>query len=213
MAELVLKGGRIVDVDRRTHRRRRHRPRPDRGDRSGPVGRSACSTRAAAWSPPGSSTCTPTSASPGAKRPRRSSPARAPQRSVATRRSSPCRTPPRRSTVRRSCARCSSSGAKRFVTSSSPVRSRKIAAGVELAPIGEMAELGVTLFTDDGAGVQDDRLMRRALEYAGALGVRLAQHCEVDSLAEGGHMNEGAWSSRLRHPRHPRRGRGADGHA
>jgi dihydroorotase len=39
--------------------------------------------------------------------------------------------------------------------------------------------------------------MRRALEYAGAFGVRLAQHCEVDSLAEGGHMNEGAWSSRL----------------
>jgi dihydroorotase len=60
-----------------------------------------------------------------------------------------------------------------------------------------MAALGVRIFTDDGAGVQDGRLMRRALEYASALGVTLAQHCEDDSLAAGGHMHEGAWSSRL----------------
>src|SRR5260221_3867730 len=70
--------------------------------------------------------------------------------------------------------------------------------GDQLAPIGEMVALGVRLFTDDGAGVQDGRLMRRALEYALALpGVRLAQHCEDASLATGGHMHEGEWSSRL----------------
>jgi dihydroorotase len=69
--------------------------------------------------------------------------------------------------------------------------------GEELAPIGEMAALGVRLFTDDGAGVQDSRLMRRALEYASALGVTLAQHCEDEGLALGGHMHEGEWSSRL----------------
>ena len=34
-----------------------------------------------------------------------------------------------------------------------------------------MAGLGVRLFTDDGRGVQDARLMRRALEYASALDV------------------------------------------
>ncbi len=70
-------------------------------------------------------------------------------------------------------------------------------AGTELAPIGEMAELGVRLFTDDGSGVQDSRLMRRALEYASVLGVTLAQHCEDEGLAHGGHMHEGEWSSRL----------------
>ena len=70
-------------------------------------------------------------------------------------------------------------------------------AGKELAPLGEMADLGVRLFTDDGAGVQDSRLMRRALEYASALGVTLAQHCEDEGLAHGGHMHEGEWSSRL----------------
>ncbi len=69
--------------------------------------------------------------------------------------------------------------------------------GRELAPLGEMADLGVRLFTDDGAGVQDARLMRRAFEYASALGVTLAQHCEDAVLAAGGHMHEGAWSSRL----------------
>ena len=69
--------------------------------------------------------------------------------------------------------------------------------GEELAPLAEMAALGVRLFTDDGRGVQDARLMRRALEYASALRVVLAQHCEDERLAAGGHMHEGEWSSRL----------------
>ena len=72
-------------------------------------------------------------------------------------------------------------------------------AGEALTPMAELADLGVRLFTDDGNGVQDDRLMRRAMEYATGLAhdVVLAQHCEVEVLAEGGHMHEGAWSSRL----------------
>lgn len=70
-------------------------------------------------------------------------------------------------------------------------------AGEQLAPIAEMAKLGVRFFTDDGTGVQDTRLMRRAMEYASALDVVLAQHCEDDAMAGGGHMHEGEWSSRL----------------
>lgn len=70
-------------------------------------------------------------------------------------------------------------------------------AGSQLAPMAEMAALGVRVFTDDGTGVQDDRLMRRALEYASGLGVTLAQHCEVSALSEGTCMHEGYWSSRL----------------
>jgi len=75
--------------------------------------------------------------------------------------------------------------------------------GRELAPLGEMADIGVRLFTDDGDGVQDARLMRRAFEYASALGVTLAQHCEDKVLAAGGHMHEGEWSSRLGVPGQP----------
>jgi dihydroorotase len=72
-------------------------------------------------------------------------------------------------------------------------------AGEALSPMGEMAQMGVRVFTDDGSGVQDDRLMRRALEYASGLPgpITLAQHCEVEALSEGGHMHEGEWSSRL----------------
>jgi dihydroorotase len=70
-------------------------------------------------------------------------------------------------------------------------------AGTRLAPFAELAALGVRLFTDDGAGVQNGALMRRALEYAGGLGVTLAQHCEDECLAAGGCMHEGVWSSRL----------------
>ena len=69
--------------------------------------------------------------------------------------------------------------------------------GDRLAPLAEMAELGVRIFTDDGSGVQDGALMRRALEYATGLDVTLAQHCEDAALAAGGHMHEGEWSSRL----------------
>ncbi|MGB6058886.1 MAG: dihydroorotase [Microthrixaceae bacterium] len=75
--------------------------------------------------------------------------------------------------------------------------------GSRLAPMAEMAALGVRIFTDDGTGVQDDRLMRRAMEYASGLGVTLAQHCEVTSLSEGTCMHEGEWSARLGLPGQP----------
>jgi len=76
-------------------------------------------------------------------------------------------------------------------------------AGTALAPMAEMAALGVRIFTDDGTGVQDTRLMRRALEYASGLGVTLAQHCEDTALSEGTCMHEGEWSSRLGLPGQP----------
>ena len=52
-------------------------------------------------------------------------------------------------------------------------------AGTALVPYASLAAAGVRIFTDDGNGVQDPLLMRRALEYARDLGVTLAQHCEV----------------------------------
>ncbi len=75
--------------------------------------------------------------------------------------------------------------------------------GHALSPMGELVELGVRMFTDDGTGVQDAQLMRRAMEYAGSLAaddgaeIVLSQHCEVTALSQGGVMHEGAWSARL----------------
>ena len=81
--------------------------------------------------------------------------------------------------------------------------------GVDMAPMGELVDAGVGIFTDDGTGLQDPRLMRRVMEYstglAGRLGrpVVLAQHCEVSALSAGGCMREGEWSSRLGIPGQP----------
>lgn len=77
-------------------------------------------------------------------------------------------------------------------------------AGTELAPLGELHDLGVRIFTDDGACVADAAVMRRALEYARALpGAVIAQHAEDPALAGDGHMHEGAWSGRLGIPGRP----------
>ena len=62
--------------------------------------------------------------------------------------------------------------------------------GETLAPMAELSQAGVNFFTDDGFGVQDASLMRRALEYARGLGVTLAQHCEVAELTKGAVMSE-----------------------
>lgn len=76
-------------------------------------------------------------------------------------------------------------------------------AGEALAPYAELADAGVHVFTDDGSGVQDPLLMRRALEYAKDLGIVLAQHCEVARLTEGAVMHEGECCSHLGVPGWP----------
>lgn len=76
--------------------------------------------------------------------------------------------------------------------------------GEELAPMGELHDLGVRVFTDDGDCVADADVMRRALEYSTALpGAVIAQHAEDPALVRGGHMHEGEWSSRLGIPGRP----------
>jgi len=76
-------------------------------------------------------------------------------------------------------------------------------AGEALAPYSELRDAGVMLFTDDGNGVQDPLLMRRALEYARDLDITLAQHCEVSSLTVGAVMHEGSCCSHLGLPGWP----------
>ena len=75
--------------------------------------------------------------------------------------------------------------------------------GKQLTPFAELAAVGVRLFTDDGNGVQDPQLMRRAYEYASDLGVTMAQHCEVESLTAGAVMHEGSCCSQLGLPGWP----------
>jgi dihydroorotase len=71
--------------------------------------------------------------------------------------------------------------------------------GREMSDLGEMARsvAGVTLFTDDGRGVQDALFARRAMEYLSAFGAIYAEHCEDAALAAGGQMHEGERSMSL----------------
>lgn len=75
--------------------------------------------------------------------------------------------------------------------------------GESLAPIAELAKLGVQLFTDDGSGVQHGGVARRALDYCRGLGVTYAEHCEDDAIAAGGVVHEGEWSAKLGLPGQP----------
>lgn len=51
-------------------------------------------------------------------------------------------------------------------------------AGEELAPIGSLKRAGVVAITDDGHCVQNNEIMRRALEYAKMFDLPLMDHCQ-----------------------------------
>ena len=70
-------------------------------------------------------------------------------------------------------------------------------AGEELTDMGELADAGVRLFTDDGNCVQSSRLMRLALEYARQFDVVISQHAQDAELSEGWQMHEGHYSAML----------------
>jgi dihydroorotase len=70
-------------------------------------------------------------------------------------------------------------------------------AGEELAPIGSLKKAGVVAITDDGHCVQNNDMMRRALEYAKMFELPVLDHCQDYSLVTDGLMREGYWSTVL----------------
>jgi dihydroorotase len=71
--------------------------------------------------------------------------------------------------------------------------------GKYITPVGEMVNSAarVRMFTDDGRGVQDSRILRRAMEYIKGFDAVCAEHCDDAALSEGGQMHEGYWSDLL----------------
>src|SRR5438093_1764124 len=69
--------------------------------------------------------------------------------------------------------------------------------GAELTEMAELADQGAAGFTDDGRPVVAPGLMRRALQYHGITGRRLALHCEEPTLSGSGQMHEGTVSAEL----------------
>src|SRR4051812_48131995 len=69
--------------------------------------------------------------------------------------------------------------------------------GLELAPIGSLKNAGVVAITDDGHCVQNNELMRRAMEYAKMFDLPVLDHCQDYSLVSDGVMHEGYYSTEL----------------
>ncbi|HEX8523984.1 MAG TPA: dihydroorotase [Tepidisphaeraceae bacterium] len=69
-------------------------------------------------------------------------------------------------------------------------------AGKELAEIGSMHARGAVAFSDDGVGVADASVMRKALQYSKMFDTVLMQHCEEPTLS-GGSMHAGLVSTTL----------------
>jgi dihydroorotase len=78
--------------------------------------------------------------------------------------------------------------------------------GEELAPVGSLFNAGVVALTDDGHCIQNNEIMRRAVEYARMFGLVVMDHCQDYSIVGDGIMHEGEWSLRLGLPGWPRAG-------
>ena len=50
-------------------------------------------------------------------------------------------------------------------------------------------------FSDDGSGVQDEEMMRKAMEAAAREDVILAAHCEDNALLRGGYIHDGRYAA------------------
>lgn len=75
--------------------------------------------------------------------------------------------------------------------------------GELLSPIGSLARAGAVAITDAGLCIQDNELMRRALEYSRMFDLPVMDHCRDNSLTHGAMMNEGYWSMVLGLPGWP----------
>ena len=70
--------------------------------------------------------------------------------------------------------------------------------GEVLADLDGMAP-NVVAFSDDGRGVQDERMMREAMQRAKELGKMIVAHCEVNELLRGGYIHDGEYAKQHGH--------------
>ncbi|NUN93533.1 MAG: dihydroorotase [Verrucomicrobiae bacterium] len=69
--------------------------------------------------------------------------------------------------------------------------------GEQMAEIGALKRAGVVAITDDGDCVQNNEVMRRAIEYAKMFALPVLDHCQDDALSADGVAHEGYWSAML----------------
>lgn len=69
--------------------------------------------------------------------------------------------------------------------------------GESLAEIGDMHKKGAVAFSDDGRGVQDNKLARFVFDYVKQFNKPVLVHCQLEDLVGKGVVNEGVVSTRL----------------
>lgn len=65
--------------------------------------------------------------------------------------------------------------------------------GDELSDFSQLSE-NVVAFSDDGRGVQNEEMMRKAMEKAKSLDKIIVAHCEVNDLLKGGYIHDGEYA-------------------
>lgn len=76
-------------------------------------------------------------------------------------------------------------------------------AGEQLAEIGDMVAEGAVAFSDDGRGIASAGMARVAMDYLKRFDAPYIAHCEDETLAAGGVVNEGVVSTRMGLPGQP----------
>ncbi len=69
--------------------------------------------------------------------------------------------------------------------------------GKQMSDLAALKKAGIVAASDEGAPVQDSRVMMRAMEFCLQLDLPVLVHCDDRNLSEGGCMNEGAVSAML----------------
>lgn len=64
--------------------------------------------------------------------------------------------------------------------------------GLELVDMAALKDR-CPAFSDDGSGVQDEKMMLEAMKSAARQNAIIAAHCEDNSLLRGGYIHDGAW--------------------
>lgn len=90
--------------------------------------------------------------------------------------------------------RAANRGLVRVLPAGCITRQRK---GLQLADLAGMAAAGAIAFTDDGATVSDDGLMRAAMKTARQLGIPVMDHALDPAISGQGVMHDGACSRAL----------------
>ncbi|MCQ2786881.1 MAG: dihydroorotase [Bacilli bacterium] len=70
--------------------------------------------------------------------------------------------------------------------------------GKEISPLEEVAHK-VFAFSDDGKGVQSEKIMKEAMLRAKALDKVIVAHCEVSKLVKGGYIHDGEYAKKHHH--------------